>query len=239
MCSFNNAIVNVGTMWIEDTAHFALKLYSTINQVRKVHKAALWLKIPMDFCHYVPIAGHYGFKFHHTKPDHLMMCLWLLEDVPNKVPPFGTHHLGVAGCVVNVEREVLLVKDKHKNAMWKFPGGLADLGEGIGDAAVREVAEETGVASEFQSILSVRHQHDMQFGNGDLYFICRLLPTGGGNLDISKCSHEIEDACWMPLEQFKRETKHSMLAKVADMLDKPEESELKGSVQSQQRAVVT
>lgn len=57
----------------------------------------MWLKVPMDFCHYISVAAHYGFEFHHTKPKFLMMYLWLPEDVPNKVPPYGTHHLGVAG----------------------------------------------------------------------------------------------------------------------------------------------
>lgn len=128
--------------------------------------------------------------------------------------------------MINDEHEVLLVKDKHKGAMWKFPGGLADQGEGIGEAAVREVWEETGVETEFRSVLSMRHQHDVQFGNSDLYFICRLMPKAGGVLDINKCIDEIADACWMPLEQFKKETRHSMLAVVADMLDKPEEREL-------------
>lgn len=69
----------------------------------------------------------------------------------------------------------------------------------------------------------------MQFGNSDLYFICRLMipeDTGAGALDINKCNHEIADACWMPLDQFKKQTRHSMLAVVADMLEKPEEKEL-------------
>lgn len=127
---------------------------------------------------------------------------------------------------MNDQREVLLVKDKHEGAMWKFPGGLADRGEGIGEAAVREVWEETGVETKFRSVLSMRHQHEVQFGNSDLYFICRLMPKAGGAVDINKCTHEIADACWTPLEQFKKETRHSMLAVVADMLDKPEEKEL-------------
>ena len=59
--------------------------------------AAMWLKVPTDFCHYISIASHYGFKFHHTQPKYVMMYLWLPEDVPDKVPPYGTHHLGVAG----------------------------------------------------------------------------------------------------------------------------------------------
>lgn len=127
---------------------------------------------------------------------------------------------------MNDKREVLLVKDKYKGAMWKFPGGLSDHGEGIGEAAVREVWEETGVETEFRSVLSMRHQHDVQFGNSDLYFVCRLMLKAGGGLDINKCNDEIAEACWMPLEQFKKETRHSMLAVVADMLDNPEEREL-------------
>lgn len=57
----------------------------------------MWLKVPTDFCHYISIASHYGFQFHHTQPKHVMMYLWLPEDVPDKVPAFGTHHVGVAG----------------------------------------------------------------------------------------------------------------------------------------------
>lgn len=69
----------------------------------------------------------------------------------------------------------------------------------------------------------------VQFGNSDLYFICRLLlpeGTGADAHDITKCNNEIADACWMPLAEFKEQTKHSMLALVADMLEKPEEKEL-------------
>lgn len=57
----------------------------------------MWLKVPTDFCHYISIASHYGFQFHHTQPKYIMMYLWLPEDVPDKVPAYGTHHLGVAG----------------------------------------------------------------------------------------------------------------------------------------------
>ncbi|CAM9691442.1 unnamed protein product, partial [Hapterophycus canaliculatus] len=226
---FNSATVDIGKIRVEDTADFALKLFATVNQLRKDSKAAVWLKVPTDFCHFISIASHYGFKLHHTQPKFIMMYLWLPEDIEDKVPAYGTHHLGVAGCVVNDNKEVLLVKDKHKNAMWKFPGGLADLGEGIGEAAVREVWEETGVKTEFRSVLSMRHQHEVQFGNSDLYFICRLLlpeGTGADAHEIKKCNNEIADACWMPLDEFKDQTRHSMLALVADMLEKPEEKEL-------------
>lgn len=128
--------------------------------------------------------------------------------------------------MVNDNREVLLVKDKHEGAVWKFPGGLADAGEGIAEAVVREVREETGVEAEFQSVLTMRHQHNVQFGNSDIYLICRLVAKGSGIPDIMKCAHEIAEACWMPLDEFQNETKHSMLAVVADILDRPADTEL-------------
>uniref|UniRef100_A0A4W5R6B1 Nucleoside diphosphate-linked moiety X motif 6 n=1 Tax=Hucho hucho TaxID=62062 RepID=A0A4W5R6B1_9TELE len=44
---------------------------------------------------------------------------------------------------------------------WKFLGGLSDPGENIAFTAVREVFEETGVRSEFKSLLSNRQQHNL------------------------------------------------------------------------------
>jgi len=51
--------------------------------------------------------------------------------------------VGVAGFVVNDESKVLMVKEHgYQNVGWKLPGGLVDLGEEFGDAAVREVSVE-------------------------------------------------------------------------------------------------
>lgn len=72
--------------------------------------SAVWLKVPVDFCHYISIAAHYGFKFHHTQPKYVMMSLWLPEDVPNKIPEFGTHHLGVAGMSTRLRRAQALLR---------------------------------------------------------------------------------------------------------------------------------
>ncbi|MBB6445385.1 NUDIX hydrolase [Bacillus benzoevorans] len=53
-----------------------------------------------------------------------------------------SYKLSVAICVLNKKGEILLVKNKIRG--WEFPGGYVDYGETIGEAAVREVKEETG-----------------------------------------------------------------------------------------------
>jgi 8-oxo-dGTP pyrophosphatase MutT (NUDIX family) len=49
-------------------------------------------------------------------------------------------------------------------------------------AAVREVKEETGIDARFQSIVAMRHSHNVQFGRDDLYIITRLQPL---SMDIT------------------------------------------------------
>uniref|UniRef100_A0A3P9IPS3 Nucleoside diphosphate-linked moiety X motif 6 n=1 Tax=Oryzias latipes TaxID=8090 RepID=A0A3P9IPS3_ORYLA len=97
---------------------------------------------------------------------------------------------------------VLVVQDKNKTKnAWKFPGGLSDLGENIGVTAVREVFEETGIRSEFKSLLSVRQQHNHPgaFGMSDMYIICRLSPL---THQINFCLQECVSCEWLSLRDL-------------------------------------
>jgi ADP-ribose pyrophosphatase YjhB (NUDIX family) len=83
------------------------------------------------------------------------------------------------------------------------PTGLADPGEDIGDAAEREVFEETGVEADFKGILTFRQSHGAAFGKSDLYFVCLLKTRSADpNLGIVPQESEIEKAEWVEPEVY-------------------------------------
>ena len=99
---------------------------------------------------------------------------------------------------------------------WKLPGGLANLGEEFGQAAVREVQEETGVKTSFVSIVSFRHQHRLAFGRSDIYVICRLRPDSD---KIIIDESEIADCKWMPLADYIGQASNPMNGYVARLVE--------------------
>lgn len=87
-----------------------------------------------------------------------------------------------------------------------------------GVTAVREVFEETGVRSEFRSLLSIRQQHNHPgaFGMSDMYIICRLRPL---TYDINFCTQECLRCEWLELAELAR-TDHTtpITSRVARLL---------------------
>ncbi|XP_077465477.1 nucleoside diphosphate-linked moiety X motif 6 [Stigmatopora argus] len=166
-------------------------------------KVAVWLRVPiaMSRCAAAAASAH-GFRFHHARDHHAVLSLWMGEG-ESRLPRYATHQIGVAGAVVDESNgNVLVVQDKNKTKnAWKFPGGLSDPGEDIGVTAVREVLEETGIRSEFRSLLSIRQQHNHPgaFGMSDMYVICRLSPL---SYDINFCTHECERCDWLNLAEL-------------------------------------
>lgn len=56
--------------------------------------------------------------------------------------------------VLNDSGQILLIK-RTDNSNWSLPGGAMDLGETIGNAAVREVKEETGIACQLTGLVGI------------------------------------------------------------------------------------
>ena len=92
------------------------------------------------------------------------MTKWLDKESIDKIPKYCSHQVGVGGFVLDKKtNKILLVKENNPNSNhvnnWKLPGGLCDAGEDFGNAAKREVYEETGIESTFQSSNSVVSKH--------------------------------------------------------------------------------
>lgn len=73
------------------------------------------------------------------------------------------------------------------------------------DAAIREVFEETGIKTIFDSLVCVRHalggsaRINFGFGCSDLYFVIALKPETQA---ITKCDREIARCEWMDFDKY-------------------------------------
>lgn len=85
-----------------------------------------------------------------------------------------------AAVMLNGQREALLVERRNEPqaGMWCLPGGFAELGETIDQAAIRELREETGLEAKISRLLTARSQPTGFYG--DLLFICFEVERTGG-----------------------------------------------------------
>ena len=184
-----------------DPARFAAQLRASMEGWRAGGVRVVWLEVPIRLAALIPVAVEQGFVFHHADPEGVTMTCAL--DPEAVIPLHATHYIGAGGLVLNEARELLVIVEKahrhNRPNYYKLPGGTLRPGEHLVDGVIREVQEETGIATRFEALMGFRHWHGYRFGKSDIYFICRLTPLSH---EITLQESEIAAGMWMPLESY-------------------------------------
>jgi 8-oxo-dGTP pyrophosphatase MutT (NUDIX family) len=196
-----------------DPEEFRGRLNHSLTTWKDEGYRAVWLEVPIGLSALIPVAVEAGFVFHHSGQrsdlyspgmeggDYLMLTLQLEPGA--HIPPYATHYIGVGGVVLNDANELLVVCERHRNPgqppFYKLPGGAVHPGEHLVDAVIREVLEETGVYTRFETLACFRHWHGYRYGKSDIYFVCRLSPL---SREITKQDEEIEECLWTPVQDY-------------------------------------
>ncbi|MFD5419631.1 NUDIX hydrolase [Streptomyces sp. NPDC127069] len=116
------------------------------------------------------------------------------EDDPDA--PAANSLLPAASAVVVDDEGRVLLQRRTDNGMWALPGGRMELGESIGDCAIRETYEETGIVVEVTGIVGTYTNpgHVFAYDDGEVrqeFSICLLARPTNGTLHTSDESFEV------------------------------------------------
>lgn len=194
---FEGRIINSASL-PESADEFAAALERSLEAWRAEGIKVVWLQIPIERSQLVHPAVSAGFVYHHATEAWVELTLTL--EPGSYVPPFATHYIGAGGVVLTEDRRLLVIQERHHTRRhYKLPGGALHPGEHIVDAVIREVAEETGIRTEFDSLVCFRHWHGYRYGKSDIYFVTRLVPL---SFEIQMDTSEVSECLWMPVDDY-------------------------------------
>lgn len=121
----------------------------------------------------------------------------------------------IASAVITHEGEVLLVRRRVKEGSlsWQFPGGEVESGESAGQAAVREVREETGLAVADSTILGERVHPNT--GRRMSYVVCTVISGTARVVD----DDELDDLAWVDRRNLNDYVPYGFYGPVQDYLN--------------------
>ena len=119
---------------------------------------------------------------------------------PNSLVP-------AASAVVVDDQGRILLHRRRDNEMWALPGGKMELGESLGECAIREVREETGFDIELTGIVGIYSdpKHVFSYDDGEVrqeFSICLSAEIMGGDLTASNESYEVAFFAPSEIEQL-------------------------------------
>ncbi|WP_339725053.1 NUDIX domain-containing protein [uncultured Paraglaciecola sp.] len=200
---FNGIIID-STAIPNDEEVFLQQLTALLEHANLQNKSVIWLTLSIDLAHLINIATTQGFTFHNCLPTEVTLTFKSLEE--DYVPFVPTHSLGAGGLVQNASGELLVIRERG-GSTYKLPGGHLELGEKIEEAVIREVLEETGIETSFESVLGMASTHPYRFGKSNIYIVCKLAPLST-QINIQD-THEIEEAKWVLPADFLADSNNS------------------------------
>lgn len=187
-------------------------LSSRINDLIKeltllyINIKAIWVIIDISSSYIINSFTNNKFLFHHIENfDIIWLFKPIIKDSELSIPSFASHYMGVGAVIYNSNKEILLVKEtntlKLLKDQWKIPTGLANKGEKIRDAVIREVYEETNLKIEYKGILLFREAHPYIFGMSDMFFVCLCECLNDSEIDLSK-GKELNEYKWFNINDM-------------------------------------
>lgn len=117
--------------------------------------------------------------------------------------------LAVSGIVISDQGEWLVVKKRYSGlkGVWSLPAGFVKENETVDEAVIREVLEETGIATEVEGIVGLR-SGVLKGEISDNMLLFRLKPL---NMEVQAQFEELYEAKFVQPEELLKEGKQSIL----------------------------
>jgi len=106
--------------------------------------------------------------------------------------------------------DILLIR-RTDNDNYALPGGALDLGESIGETAVRETWEETGIRCKVTGMVGIytNPRHVIEYtSNGEVRQEFSVVFTAEPVSGTPKTSNESSEVIWVPVSKLQQLTMH-------------------------------